>query len=66
MSWQANREADELKTITQEYDDKQRTLDEQNMLLGDREMNLGLDYIEAGTKLLTIQNAQYEVDWLYE
>lgn len=66
MSWQANREADELKTITQEYDDRQRILDEQNMLLGDREMNLGLDYIEAGTKLLTIQNAQYEVDWLYE
>lgn len=65
-SWQTSKEADSLKALTEEYNEKQKLLDEEKMLMADQGMHVGMEYINHYTKPLTIQNLQFEVDYLYE
>lgn len=65
-SWQTSKEADSLKVLTEEYDEKQKLLDEEKMLIADQGMHIGMEYINHHTKPLTIQNLQFEIDYLYE
>ena len=65
-SWQTSKEAKSLKALTEEYTERQRLLDEEQSLIADQGMHVGMEYITNYTKPLTLQNLQYEVDYLYE
>ena len=65
-SWQTKNEAKAVKALTEEYTERQRLLDEERMLMSDQGMHVGSDYITNYTKPLTLQNLQFEVDYLYE
>ena len=65
-SWQTKNEAKALKGLTEEYTERQRLLDEEQSLMADQGMHVGIEYITNYTKPLTLQNLQYEVDYLYE
>ena len=65
-SWQTSKEAKSVKALTEEYTERQRLLDEEQSLIADQGMHVGMDYITNYTKPLTLQNLQYEVDYLYE
>lgn len=65
-SWQTSKEADSLKVLTEEYTENQKLLDEEKMLIADQGMHIGMEYIKNYTKPLTLQNLQFEVDYLYE
>lgn len=65
-SWQTSKEADSLKVLTEEYAENQKLLDEEKMLIADQGMHVGTEYITNYTKPLTLQNLQFEVDYLYE
>lgn len=65
-SWQTSKEADSLKVLTEEYTENQKLLDEEKMLIADQGMHVGMEYITNYTKPLTLQNLQFEVDYLYE
>ena len=65
-SWQTKNEAKALKGLTEEYTERQRLLDEEQSLIADQGMHVGMEYITNYTKPLTLQNLQYEVDYLYE
>ena len=65
-SWQTKNEAKALKGLTEEYTERQKLLDEEQMLISDQGMHIGMEYITNYTKPLTLQNLQFEVDYLYE
>ena len=65
-SWQTSKEAKAVKALTEEYTERQRLLDEEQSLIADQGMHVGMEYIKNYTKPLTLQNLQYEVDYLYE
>ena len=65
-SWQTKNEAKALKGLTEEYTERQRLLDEEQSLMADQGMHVGIEYIKNYTKPLTLQNLQFEVDYLYE
>ena len=65
-SWQTKNEAKALKGLTEEYTERQRLLDEEQSLIADQGMHVGMEYITNYTKPLTLQNLQFEVDYLYE
>ena len=65
-SWQTKNEAKALKGLTEEYPERQRRLDEERSLRADGGMHVGIEYIKNYTKPLTLQNLQFEVDYLYE
>lgn len=65
-SWQTSKEAKSVKALTEEYTERQRLLDEEQSLIADQGMHVGMEYIKNYTKPLTIQNLQFEVDYLYE
>ena len=65
-SWQTSKEAKSVKALTEEYTERQRLLDEEQSLIADQGMHIGMDYITNYTKPLTLQNLQFEVDYLYE
>ena len=65
-SWQTKNEAKALKGLTEEYTERQRLLDEEQSLMADQGMHVGMEYITNYTKPLTLQNLQFEVDYLYE
>lgn len=65
-SWQTKNEAKSVKALTEEYTERQRLLDEEQSLIADQGMHIGMEYITNYTKPLTLQNLQYEVDYLYE
>lgn len=66
VGWQTKNEAKAVKALTEEYTERQRLLDEERMLMSDQGMHVGRDYITNYTKPLTLQNLQFEVDYLYE
>ena len=66
VGWQTKNEAKALKGLTEEYTERQRLLDEEQMLISDQGMHIGMEYITNYTKPLTLQNLQFEVDYLYE
>ena len=65
-SWQTSKEAKAVKALTEEYTERQRLLDEEQSLIADQGMHVGMEYIKNYTKPLTLQNLQFEVDYLYE